>query len=547
MKKQLTFATLLLLFFILTVKAQVPYGLNSNITARPTVFLDFDGQIIDDPYWRPFNGDSIISCRPSQLTNASMIKVFNHVSEDFKPFNINITTDSSVYFAAPITRRTRVIITPTWEWYGSVGGVAYIESFRWGLNTPCFVFDTLLRYSDKRVAEAVSHEIGHTLGLYHQARYFNEESDSCRFGAEYHPGRGSGDISWAPIMGNSYDRNLTIWHIGRISSGCSFLQNDLNVIVSTANGITYRIDDYGNTINTGTNINIINGTYSINGLVNDSNDIDYFKFQFNLPGRFIANVKPYNSGPPNIASGFLNGVVSFNGNVDLEVSLFRNNTIISTYNPATRLDVSIDTILEPGNYSIKVNSVSNSNIFKSGMIGSYVLEGSFGGSIVVPIRDIIINGTTINEQHKINWEIISDEVIEKISIEVSNDGRKFKNLKDVTSLNGSFEYEPEENDIYYRIMVTAASNIVKYSKTIFIKKVVKSSYKLLSNISYNNQITINSKHPYEWAIFDLRGKKISNGKSINGQNSISIPNISGMYIIHIMIDNKTYVEKIINL
>jgi hypothetical protein len=67
------------------------------------------------------------------------------------------------------------------------GGVAYVGSF--GLtNTPAFIFAKNLgpNYA-KFLWEAVSHETGHTLGLFH---------DGVTGGAAYYSGQGD----WAPIM-----------------------------------------------------------------------------------------------------------------------------------------------------------------------------------------------------------------------------------------------------------------------------------------------------------------------------------------------------------
>lgn len=530
--------TIILLHIFFYSYSQVPYGLNSNPSARPTAFLDFDGQTVDDIYWRPFNGDSIVYCSPSLLNNASMIKVFNHVAEDFRPFNINITTDSSVYFAAPITTRVRVIITPTFRWYGTSGGVAYVESFRWGLNTPCFVFDTLLSQNDKRVAEAVSHEIGHTLGLYHQSRYLHEGTDTCRFSVEYHPGRGSGDIAWAPIMGNSYDRNMGLWHIGRTLS-CTTIQNDLSIISSTANGITYRADDHGDTINSSTPITLSEGNYFVEGIINDSTDNDYFEFKFNTPGRFTANIKPFNSGPPNIRSGLLIGVVNYNGNVDLEATLFRNNIAIRTYNPNTRLDASIDTILEPDTYYLKINSISNINIFKSAMLGSYTLGGSYTGSIIVPIYSLTLR--TIND--KLEWEIITDESVNKKWIESSSNGYDFKLYKYVNGLNGSIETS-NNKDPFYRLVATTESGAIYYSKIIYTKRTAK--YRIISNL-IKNDIVINTDKSYDWVLYDMNGKKIYSGRMTIGLNKIPINISSGTYILQLINEDQLMIEKIIKL
>lgn len=538
---------LLLMAFSIGINAQVPYGLNSNPSAAPTAFLDFDGAVVDDPYWRPFSGDSIIYCEAATLTRAQMIKIFNHIAEDFSPFNINITTDSSVYFAAPITKRTRVIFTPTSSWYGSSGGVAYIESFRWGLNTPCFVFSSLLGNNDKRVAEAASHEIGHTLGLYHQSQYANIGTDSCRFVTEYFAGRGSSDIGWSPIMGNSYSRNLTTWHIGISSIGCTFPQNDFAVITNPINGITYRADDHGNTINTATNVNIIDGIFSTAGIINDSNDLDHFKFQLNVPGRFIVNIKPYNTGKEIIAVSPLLNISNYNANTDLEVTLFRNNIQIAKYNPINLLSVSIDTLLDAGNYTIRVNNIANTNIFKGLLLGTYTLAGSFGGGVVVPIRNININGEMGKSGHRIGWQIDTDEEVEKVWIEVSPNNYEFRKLKYVNELNGVFEYIPNDKDAYYRIGAKTLSGATNYSYTVYIKPIINSNYKIISNTIYNNQLIVNTKKIYEWRLIDMSGKKVSSGRFINGQNVIEMPNNSGIYLIQIIGDVTPHLEKIIKL
>ncbi len=47
--------------------------------------------------------------------------------------------------------------------------------------------------NEKYTAEAISHEVGHTLGLSHDGRITPSEG--------YYAGHGSGDTGWAPIMG----------------------------------------------------------------------------------------------------------------------------------------------------------------------------------------------------------------------------------------------------------------------------------------------------------------------------------------------------------
>jgi hypothetical protein len=56
------------------------------------------------------------------------------------PFNINVTTDLKVYQNAPENSRQRVVLTPTTTAAPGAGGVAYIGSFNWTGDTPCWAF-----------------------------------------------------------------------------------------------------------------------------------------------------------------------------------------------------------------------------------------------------------------------------------------------------------------------------------------------------------------------------------------------------------------------
>jgi hypothetical protein len=194
------------------------------------IFLDFDGHYVKDPYWITSNGGQPFYATPSGLSPVEINNILDSVRNDFKQFtSIAITTDSTVYNSASLVRRQRVIITENFEFYcgptACAGGVAYIESIKWGLDVPCFVFSKALGYKQKNIFEACSHEVGHTFGLYHQSSY----SDMCVFLSEYNSGFGSGSTSRAPIMGNSYAR-IGYWWIGPNSFGCSNIQNDSVII-----------------------------------------------------------------------------------------------------------------------------------------------------------------------------------------------------------------------------------------------------------------------------------------------------------------------------
>ena len=89
--------------------AQTP-TLNSYSNAQATVFLDFDGHYVQGTAW---NWSGPIQALPSGLSASAITEIFNRVAEDYRIFNLNITTDSTVYRATPTGKRIRMIITST--------------------------------------------------------------------------------------------------------------------------------------------------------------------------------------------------------------------------------------------------------------------------------------------------------------------------------------------------------------------------------------------------------------------------------------------------
>jgi hypothetical protein len=200
---------------------------SSSTTLSPSgtgvIYLDFTGHTVTGTSWN-YTGD--IVCTPANLSSTQVDEILASVIEDFSPFDVIITIDEGEYLSAPRYRKTRVVLTETYEWYGQAGGVAFVGSFSWGDNTPCFVFTSLLNYSTKRIREAASHEIGHTLGLYHQASY----DANCIKTSEYNRGGCPISCGEAPIMGVAYYEPVGRWWIGPNSYGCNNIQNDINIL-----------------------------------------------------------------------------------------------------------------------------------------------------------------------------------------------------------------------------------------------------------------------------------------------------------------------------
>lgn len=282
------------------------------------IYVDFDGEVVKSQYWA-VNGP--INCSPANLSQEEIENIIKSVSEDFSPFDVLITTNEADYQNANPVSRIRVIVTETWEWFGLAGGVSYIGSFVWGNDVPCFVFSSLLRYSPKNIAEAVSHEVGHTLGLNHQSLYNN----NCVKLSEYNPGVGTGPLSWAPIMGVGYSKNVTLWNIGPSSYGCDQIQNDISIINNILPNV---VDNYSDNFTKPSKISIGDTT---EGIINNGLDVDVFWCS---------------------ASNF-NLSVGGNGNTVLKVEVFDANKNL-VYTESGIQDVSI----------ISINSNTNLNYIK---------------------------------------------------------------------------------------------------------------------------------------------------------------------------------------
>lgn len=138
MKKSFTLSITFILFVVANISFAAP-KLNSLSGADAVIFLDFDGHFVEGTVW---NNGQPFSCAAANLTNDQISKIFQSVAEDFRPFKINITTDSLSFLNAPLNRRIRIIVTPTSQWKNGVNGISYIGSFLWGDDTPGFVFLT---------------------------------------------------------------------------------------------------------------------------------------------------------------------------------------------------------------------------------------------------------------------------------------------------------------------------------------------------------------------------------------------------------------------
>jgi len=322
--------------------------LHSDPTASKVIYLDFDGHITSGTTWNfdygnvytpPYSfegGGSFTDAEKERIQH-----IWERVAEDFRPFHVDVTTEDPGVDAL----RKSGILDDHWgvrmaiggwsdDWYTDdrgVVGVSYEDSFNWSSDTPVFVFSNEYWGEEKGVAETISHEAGHTLGLL----------DDGTSDDDYYAGHGSGETGWAPIMGNSDVRNLIQWSKGEYPDANN-LEDDLAIITSN-NGFGYRDDDHGNTRSTATFLTISDGTeISAEGIIERNTDIDYFVFTAGEGPTNVLHIEPFYRGP----------------NLDILARLYdATGSIVSTSNPTSELRAGFVEDLLPGTYYVSVDGV----------------------------------------------------------------------------------------------------------------------------------------------------------------------------------------------
>jgi len=357
------------------------FNLNSRPGAKRVIYLDFNGHQTTGTAWNaqygslitspPYTTDANSAFSTAELQNIQ--NMWKQVAEDYAPFDVNVTTqDPGV---AAITRSgagdeyygTRVVITQDNFAACGCGGFAYLTAFNDtdDYYKPAFVFNTSLIGA----GEAISHEVGHNLGLNH---------DGLTAGnVGYYEGHGSGATGWAPIMGVGYYQKLVQWSKGDYS-GANNTEDDIAKIPSY--GATLMADDHSDTA-TGASLldTTTNGgtsTLSGRGLIGLRADIDVFSF-ISGAGSYSLTVSPAPYSP----------------NLDIQVKLANiYGMLVASSNPVDTLPAVLSGSLAAGTYYLVVEGIGKGDPLTTGYsdygsLGRYTVSGTVpgSGSLVAPV------------------------------------------------------------------------------------------------------------------------------------------------------------------
>jgi hypothetical protein len=363
--------------------ASVP-ALSSKPGSGDTIYLDFDGHSGADD-WGVYNIAAYDlngnAAEWTPLERYAINMVWRVVSEDYAPFDVNVTTVNPGSFNDGQAVR-QVIGNSDGSEVGGDGalGISILGSYNGPGTNTAFTFANNFppqqavdnsagaMNSDLAVARAIemgntsSHEVGHTLNLLHYG------------GTNPQPN----GIMHTPDFGLNRERWVT--GLSKSDEPPVVTQNDV-VKITTGNTIAFRADDVGNTRAAAT---VLPGTnsFTASGIIGQITDSDYFRFT--------------GGGGTNIALNIPENV----GNLDGVINLYDGaGNLLASANSANLLSASLSfTLPAAADYYVEVKS----NAGAIGEIGQYSLAitTNIGGGPTGSISGRVFRDTNTNNVYE---------------------------------------------------------------------------------------------------------------------------------------------------
>ncbi len=394
------------------------FTFHSKPGATNKVYVNFKGFVISGTGWnsgglssynaRPFDKDGDSSTFSIAEKN-DIATIWQRISEDLAPFDIDVTTEAPDSFGAKVGH---ILITRSTTAdnknmpYSTSGGVAYVGA--WGYSNyeyyqPALVYYNNLASHAPYISEAASHELGHNLALSHDG--------TSTVG--YYTGHGTGVVSWAPIMGVGYYNNVTQWSKGEYA-GANNTQDDLAII---ANRLNYRNDDNigettallvdaaGNIASSNPEFDPDNQRPENKGIIETSTDSDMFYFDSDA-GSITLTINP--------AWDAFTRSTRRGANLDIEATLYNEAgdiLIITDPNDETNAVINIE-LPASGRYFLKITGVGNDSVPYSdyGSLGQYYISGkinplSTSNEAPIGVDDI----ATTTENNSVDIDVLAND------------------------------------------------------------------------------------------------------------------------------------------
>ena len=354
---------------LLNYPSSQTFLLHSKPGQSRVIYLDFTGHTTSGTQWNISYtaGAAIVTpsydidAIPGSFSNAEMAniqEIWKRVSEDYSPWDVDVTTEEPPLESLRKTSTTdgafgiRVVVGGSSnDWLkSSAGGVAYLGSYNWDSDTPAFIFPAQLGAgAPKYVAEAISHETGHSLGLKH---------DGATNGTEYYAGHNT----WAPIMGNGYYADTTQFSRGEYP-GANNTEDDLTII----NGYLPRsADSAGDDILTA--VPLSGTSVSTTGIIQSITDADLYRVD-SAAGNLSFSVSP--AAPE--------------GNLNFGLGLYNGAGNLISSSPPSTVAATLSTAVPAGTYYLAVDGMGvdmlNGVFSDYGSIGQFSLTGTVPSTV----------------------------------------------------------------------------------------------------------------------------------------------------------------------
>ena len=336
--------------------------LHSNPGATQILYIDWDGH--KKGGYKPWDMDG----DPHTFSDAERTVIqqtWFSVSEDFLPFNIDVTTEEppSGWLGQRAVVDGSGRYDYSWAYLGAwadhEGEIAYVypgdDTWLW-------------------IADSITHEVGQSLNLGHDGRG----------GQEYYTGHGTGETQWCPAMGwGAY--SLNTWSIGDYN-GATNKQDDLAVITSVT-GVDYRVDDHGDDIFSATDVTWSNNgfDFSAEGIISENGDVDFFAFSL--------------SEPANVLMSINEDVIIGAANLDVLAQIHDDSgNVLHTSDPVDLISAFFDVSLPAGGYYLSIDGIGWGNPTADPPVGysDYAILGNYSVSAMTDVGGPDVTAPTPN-------------------------------------------------------------------------------------------------------------------------------------------------------